>query len=247
MSGVERGLAVLEQLVGGETAATHGALARATGLPKSTLTNVLAELAELGYVAPAGRGYTAGRRLLSLGYRVTQRLGVPAQAPRAVRGVLEQLARDTGETTIFSVEVGATAAQAGAVLALDHVESPHPMRYVPGIGDLQPIGQTAAGHVLLAFSGRGAAAIPPETLVRRNPRVLVDADEIDAELERTRRRGYSLDDRALEGVTSIAAPWTDGRGRLIGAISIVGPTRACATCRPRSSRRYAAPSTGSSE
>jgi DNA-binding IclR family transcriptional regulator len=225
MSGAQRGLAVLEQLVSGETAVTHGALARATGLPKSTLTNVLAELTELGYVAPAGRGYTAGSVLLSLGYRITQRLGIPAQAPSAVHGVLEQLARGTGETTIFSVEVGATPTQAGAVLALDHVESPHPMRYVPGIGDLQPIGQTAAGHVLLAFSGRGAGAIPRETLVKRSPHVLVEVEAIDAELERTRRRGYSLDDRALEGVTSIAAPWTDSAGRLIGAISIVGPTQ----------------------
>jgi DNA-binding IclR family transcriptional regulator len=219
VSSAQRGLAVLEQLIDGDPAPTHGALARATGLPKSTLTNVLAELTELGYVVPSGRGYGAGSRLLSLGYRVTQRLGVPVQGPAAVHAVLEQLARDTGETAIFAVEVGATPAQAGAVLALDHVESPHPMRYVPGIGDLQPIGITAAGYVLLAFSGRDAGAI-----AAASPRSLDDAAAIDAELERTRRRGYALNDRALEGVTSIAAPWIDASGRLVGAISIVAPT-----------------------
>jgi DNA-binding IclR family transcriptional regulator len=218
VSSAQRGLAVLEHLVDGGASPTHGALARATGLPKSTLTNVLAELTELGYVEPAGRSYGPGSRLLALGYRITQRLGVPVQAPGAVRGVLERLARDTGETAIFAVEVGATPTQAGAVLALDHVESPHPMRYVPGIGDLQPIGITAAGYVLLAFSGRRAGVIPAAS-----PRSLDDA-AIDAELERTRTRGYALNDRALDGVTSIAAPWVDTAGRLVGAISIVGPT-----------------------
>jgi DNA-binding IclR family transcriptional regulator len=219
VSSAQRGLAVLEHLVDGGPAPTHGALARATGLPKSTLTNVLAELTELGYVTPAGRSYAAGGRLLALGYRITQRLGVPVQAPSAVHGVLEQLVRDTGETAIYAVEVGATPTQAGAVLALDHVESPHPMRYVPGIGDLQPIGITAAGYVLLAFTGRDASVIPAAS-----PRSLDDAASIDAELERTRNRGYALNDRALDGVTSIAAPWIDASGRLLGAISIVGPT-----------------------
>lgn len=224
MSAAQRGLAVLEQLVDADDAPTHGALARATGLPRSTLTNVLAELSQLGYVVPAGRGYSPGSRLLSLGYRITQRLGVPADAPSAVRGVLERLARETGETAIFAVEVGGTPALGGSVLALDHVESPHPMRYVPGIGELQPIGLTAAGYVMLAFSGRNAGAIPPGSLVKRSARTLVEPAEIDAELRRTRERGYALNDRAIDGVTSFAAPWHDGAGRLIGAISIAGPT-----------------------
>jgi DNA-binding IclR family transcriptional regulator len=218
MSGVERGLAILEQLAFGELTPTHGALARATGLPKSTLTNVLAELAELGYVVPAGRGYAPGSRLLTLAYRLTQRLGIPAQAPREVRGVLEDLARQTGETAIFSVEVGATSAHAGSVLALEHVESAHPMRYVPGLGDLQPIGRTAAGYVLLAFSGRDAAAIAPGS-----PRSITDTVELNTELAATRRRRYALNDRQIEGVASIAAPWIDGHGHLLGAVSIVGP------------------------
>jgi DNA-binding IclR family transcriptional regulator len=156
---------------------------------------------------------------LALGYRIIPRLGVPVQAPSAVHNVLEQLVRDTGETAIFAVEIGATAAQAGAVLALDHVESPHQMRYVPGIGDLQPIGITAAGYVMLAFTDRDARAIPAGS-----PRTLDDAEAVDAELRRTRSRGYAVNDRALDGVMSIAAPWTDSTGHLLGAISIVGPT-----------------------
>jgi DNA-binding IclR family transcriptional regulator len=226
VSGVSRGLAVLERLVEGETTPTHAELARELGLPKSTLSNVLAELAGLDYVVPAVRGFAAGPRLLSLGYRITRRLGVPPQAPAGVHALLERLARETGETITFAVEVGRTVDHAGDVLALDHVESPHPMRYVPGIGRLQPAGMTAAGYVLLAFSDRDASAIVAGSLVRRTPQTLVDAPAIDAELARTRERGYACNfDGSMEGVSSIAAPWNDGDGTPMAAFTVVGPTQ----------------------
>jgi DNA-binding IclR family transcriptional regulator len=223
-------LAVLEQLASRETPASHADLVRATGLPKSTLTYVLAELASEDYVARVGRHYALGTRFLTLGYRVARRLGVPLVVPEGVHELLERLARETGETAVFVVEVGRGTDHAGDVLALDHVESPHPMRYVPGIGELQPIAHTAAGHALLAFSGRDSRAIPPETLTRP-PAAPLDPAMIDAELQRTRRRGYARNNTG--GVTSLAVPWPAGGGPVIGAISIVGPTERMAADRRR--------------
>jgi DNA-binding IclR family transcriptional regulator len=225
VSGVTRGLAVLEKLVAAGAPQSHTELARATGLPKSTLTNVLAELAQLEYVLPAGKGYRPGARLLTLGYRIAHLLGVPPEVPERVHELLERLARATGETAVFSVEVGRTGERAGDVLALDHVESPHAMRYVPGIGQLQPLAHTAAGYVLLAFSGRDSRVLPPDTLYARTPDTLVDPAAIDAELLRTRRRGYARNvDRSTEGVTSIAFPWRGAGAEVTGAITVVGPT-----------------------
>jgi DNA-binding IclR family transcriptional regulator len=225
VSGVTRGLTVLEQLVAAEEPPSHTDLARATGLPKSTLTNVLAELTRLEYVDPVEKGYRPGARLLTLGYRLARRLGVPPEVPEGVHALLERLARDTGETAVFSVEVGRTPELAGELLALDHVESPHAMRYVPGIGQLQPVAHTAAGYVLLAFTRRDSRAIRPDTLFLRTPTTLVDPPAIDDELARTRRRGYARNvDRSTAGVTSLAFPWPRGSADVVGAITVVGPT-----------------------
>jgi DNA-binding IclR family transcriptional regulator len=225
VSSVQRGLRVLEHLVRADEPLTHGDLVRATGLPKSTLTDVLAELARLEYVVPNGRYFGAGRQLLAFGYDVVQRLGIQPHVPQAVHQLLERLAELTGETAAFAVEVGRNPAGAGYVLSLDHVTSPHPVRYVPGLGELRPIGQTATGFVLLAFTGRTAEVIAASTLVRLTPRTLVDIAAIDREIELVRRRGYALNvDATVEGVTAIAAPLFDAAQRLLGSISVAGPS-----------------------
>jgi DNA-binding IclR family transcriptional regulator len=223
MSGVERGLMVLEQLAGSESSLSHSDLVRATGLPKSTLTNVLTELRALGYVTTVGRGYTMGPRVAALGYRVLRQAHLPPDAPEGMSELLHRLADETGETAVFSVEIGRTPELAGEVIALDHAESPHAVRYVPGLGEPQAVADTAAGYALLAFTGRDASAIPPRS--KRSSAAPTTAPEIDAELTRTRRRGYA---RSLHqgptAVGSLAVVWPKPGPDAGGAISIVGPT-----------------------
>jgi IclR family acetate operon transcriptional repressor len=223
MSVAARVVAVLEHLAGAEEPPTHTELTHATGLSKSTLTRILAELAQLDYVEHADRRYSTGGRLYTLGYQLTRQLGIPHQAPEGIHDLLERLARETGETVAFSVEVGRTDEHAGQMLGLDHAESPNAIRYIPD-GKPVPIVNTAAGYVILAFTGRDSSAIPPEALQRKTPHTLVDPEAIDAELALVRRRGYACNfDGATEGVATIAAPWPDNR-RPTGAISVSGPT-----------------------
>ena len=59
----------------GKMSFTSRDLARATGMAKSTLTSVLTELIQLGYVVQLGKGYAPGSRLLSLGYQVAGKTG----------------------------------------------------------------------------------------------------------------------------------------------------------------------------
>ena len=66
---------------------------------------------------------------------------------------------------------------------------------------------TALGRALLAFTDRSARDLPPETLTKLTAASLVDPDEIDAELARTRERGYALNvGESPDDVGSIAAP-----------------------------------------
>jgi IclR family acetate operon transcriptional repressor len=56
------------------------------------------------------------------------------------------------------------------------------------------------------------------------PNTRTDPQEIRAELERVRERGYALDlEEFEEGVRCVAAPILDARGRAVAAVSVSGP------------------------
>jgi DNA-binding IclR family transcriptional regulator len=227
MSKAWRPLRLLVAIAGAEQPPTHTDLARSTGMPKSTISVLLHELEALGFVSSEEKRYVAGPALLSLGYQVTLRSNGDRRLAPGVRDVLEALAESTGESVALSIEVGGSDGTPGLVLAIEDVEGPQPVRFVRRrAGELMPMYRTAAGRVFLAFSGRSAAALPKESLERVTPATLVDPSEIDAELERVRRRGYALSvDESYEGVTSVAAPVPGDDGRPVAAISVSGPTQ----------------------
>jgi IclR family acetate operon transcriptional repressor len=201
MSAAARGLAVLEHLAGSAAPVTNQELADALGIPKSTLSDLMAELRALGYVQLVRQRYVPGPAMMALGYRTTQKLGTLG----GIRPSLERLASATGETVVYAVEVGGDTQTPGQVLLVDQVVSPNPIRYVAPVGHPRPMDQTAAGRVMLAFSNRVTPGGTPE-----------------AELERVRRQGFAVN-AAPSGATSIAGPVRDRRGELAGAISVSGP------------------------
>jgi IclR family acetate operon transcriptional repressor len=154
--------------------------------------------------------------LLALSHRLAPR----ARRDDALRDrwhpTLEALVAQTGETVTLAVEVGGDARHAGVLLAIDHVETPNPLRFVPGIGEPLPIEITAAGRVLLAFSGRSAAALAEHAQV--------DRQAFDAELALACEQGFAINE-AVDGVLTIAAPILDAEGRAVAAISVFGPTQ----------------------
>jgi IclR family acetate operon transcriptional repressor len=201
MSAAERALAVLEHLAMSPAPVTNQELAKALQIPKSTLSDLMGELRSLGYVQLVRQRYVPGPAMMSLGYRTTQRLGTLG----GIGPSLDRLAAETGETVVYAVEVGGDADTPGLVLLVDQVVSPNPIRYVAPVGQPRPMDQTAAGRVLLAFSGRSTGNGP-----------------LDAELERVRGQGFAVNASA-SGATSIAAPVRDRRGDIAGAISVTGP------------------------
>jgi IclR family transcriptional regulator, KDG regulon repressor len=203
MSAATRALRVLEHLaaVSGPVGARE--LATATDIPRSTLSDLMAELRTLGYVEQVAGGYAPGVALTLLGYKISQRLAVPEVLHRT----LQELAEGTGETALYSVELGADAQGAERVLIVDQVASPNPIRYVAQPLPPRLMTETASGRVLLAFSGREAPA----------------GSKLSAELALAREQGYYVN-VASSGATSIAAPVFDADGRLVGALTVSGPT-----------------------
>jgi DNA-binding IclR family transcriptional regulator len=225
-SGPDRTLRVLERIAVSVEPPSLTELGQQLGIAKSTLSLLLSDLRGLGYVSVLQRGYIPGPRLLTLGYQLAPRAAFESKLRVRLRPLLEALVAATSETAVLSVEVGGSSERAGVVLAVDQVESPNPLRFVPGIGQAQPMYRGAAGRVFLAFSGRSAASLPKGSLVKMTDKTLVDPAAIDAELRRVRAQGFAVQaDETIEGVVTIAAPLLGPDSWPLAAVSVFGPTQ----------------------
>jgi DNA-binding IclR family transcriptional regulator len=211
VSKTERAFLILERLTSGKPAPTHAELMRELDVQRSTLSDSLTELRDLGYVIVRDRRYLPGARLLTF----VRRASLHDDLAAAIRPSLVSLRDATDETAVWVMEDGGRGDTSGVVVSVDQVESEHPIRYVADIGMPYTMHGTAAGHAFLAFTGRSARVVPEADGF--------DPVALDHELERVRGRGFAL--RVERGsATAIAAPVHDKNGTLMGVISIIGPT-----------------------
>jgi DNA-binding IclR family transcriptional regulator len=204
---------VLDALAEGGELGTNE-LARRTGLTPSTVSRQLGTLVGTGlveYVAATGR-YRLGIRIVRLANAVLARLDVRAVA----RPHLEELVRATGETATLSVPGEEDA------VTVDFVPSAHYVRHVTQLGRPSIGHATAAGKVMLAYSG-GSLPAPP--LHAYTARTITDPAALAREIERVLRRGYA---EAIEerepGLSAIAAPVFGSSGELAAIVALQGPT-----------------------
>jgi DNA-binding IclR family transcriptional regulator len=62
-------------------------------------------------------------------------------------------------------------------------------------------------------------------LKRKTANTITDRDELFAELERIRERGYAYnDEEEIEGLVAVGAPVLDREGGVLGSLSVSGPT-----------------------
>ncbi|MDT3399378.1 IclR family transcriptional regulator [Streptomyces sp. B1866] len=187
-------------------------LARAMGLPKGTLHGILATLAAAGLVEqePRSGKYRLGAVLLHFGSRY---LDVNELRSRSLHSA-DTLAARSGE----AVWIGTP--HESQVLVIHHVFRPDDSAQVLRVGALLPAHGTALGKVLLAFAD---AMEPPKTLPPATGRTITDAEELAAELDRVRERGWAASVEELtEGQAAVAAPIRDQLGAAVGAIGVSG-------------------------
>ena len=213
---VERALDLLEELASGEALGVSE-LAGRTGLVPSTAHRLLATLARRGYVTQRrdSNRYAIGLRVLELASGLEDALA-------HLRRELESVQRATGETTNLVVLDGERA------VYVDQVQGSRSVRMFTIVGAAALAHTTAAGKAILAFG-------PPEDveglygrrdgLERLTPRTLTTVEAFIEDLERTKRRGYAIDNEEHEeGVSCIAAPVLGPDGLPRAAISISAPT-----------------------
>ena len=112
------------------------------------------------------------------------------------------------------------------VLIVLHVDSPHPLRFDQPPGTFVPVHASAIGKALLAFARDPAAEVAAlGDLGAFTAATLTSSDALVADLERTRARGWALNDGERHGgVRTMAAPISDRNGAVWAGVAIQGPT-----------------------
>ena len=217
MSSVERAFTLLTAVVGSPTAVGVRELARETGLPRSSVSRLVAPREGLGMVERTASGAVRpGPGLAAL----QPGSGRPApDLPTRLRPVLEQLAREHGENVALVVDDGDRA------LYIDEVASDSPISVPVSSGQRFPFHVVAPGLVLMAaWSDDRVESYLQEGLVTPTEHSIATADDLWARLRYVRRRGYAWTDQELDlEVNGLALPVGDADGRIVAAVSLYGP------------------------
>lgn len=189
-------------------------LAREVDLSKAVVHRILQSLASRSLVQ-AVRGdstYALGPAAIGLGTKAWSQLDVR----RVAAPVLQRLRDQTQETATLSVLVGHRR------IYLDQFESPREVKMVVEIGLQYPLHSGASSRAILAFLPKDFADDAVRDLRAVNPGL--DADAFLARLAEVREYGHatSINERGT-GAASIAAPFFDAGGHVLGSVSSSGP------------------------
>jgi len=215
-----KAFAVLEVLVRAQRAVTLSELMQATELPKPTLHRTLSLFEEAGFLArePGGRAYIVGERLSRFALDVLRSDAAAAER----RTVLRRVVGEIGESCNLAV------LQKGALIYLDRIEAPWPLRlHLPEGGVALPLHCCASGKLLLAHlpAIERQRLIELMSLQRFTERTITERAVLESELDRIVSSGYAVDNEEyILGVACVAVPVRNRQEEVIAAIAVQAAT-----------------------
>ena len=214
---VSRAIALLKAFDDVHPEWSLGDLSDHAGLNKTTVHRLLSALESEGLIVRTTKSghYRLGPELITLGGSAMRSNALRS----AARPELESLARETGESVVLEILMGAHT------LILDSASTSDPMSVSQEIGAKLPIHATSTGKILLALGPQCEIdRITGSPLAALTPNTITDAKTLRKQLETIRRQGYAQSGGELEiGFVSIAAPILDQDREIAGALGIGGP------------------------
>lgn len=194
-------------------------LSKRLKLHKNNVFRLLATLESRGYIEQnkVTENYRLGLKTLELGQTFVRQMGLLRQS----RPVLEALVRECNETSYVAI------LKDFHIIYLDVVETDLTVRVVPRVGSRLPAYCTAAGKVQIAYMSEEDLEqyLPTKDIKAMTPNTIIDRDQLKKQLRRVVEDGYAIDDEELDvGVRCVSAPIRDDTRRIIGAVSISGPS-----------------------
>jgi len=215
---LDRGLTLLRELaqVGSITLTD---LAIQADMPPSSTHRLLFTLQKHGFVEfnETTQEWQVGIEAFRIGNTYLVRTNLVEAARKILRGLMEE----TGETANLGITDN------GDVVFIDQIETHNPIRafFRPG----------TRGHMHASGIGKSLLA----DMLRRDvekiltlkgqpeftPKTLANADRLFADLEETRKRGWSIDDEErYSGMRCVASSIYNTFGEAVAGISVSGPT-----------------------
>ncbi|MFC5379905.1 IclR family transcriptional regulator [Aquipuribacter nitratireducens] len=211
-------LSVLRWLAAQAAPAPAAAIARGTGLPRSTTYHLLAELARQGFVVHLAeeRRYGLGVAAYELGH------GWSRQAPleRLARAPLHRLVTATGHTGHLAVLHG------NEVVYVIEDRAPRRAPLVSDVGVRLPAHLTATGRAVLAAlpAAHVRALFPDGDFVTRHGAGPTTLSALRALLVAVRAQGWAEEDgEVTPGFASVAAPVLDAADHPVAAVALTFP------------------------
>jgi len=217
LSSVKNALRILRSFSMDEPEKKIGELAESLGLNKSTVSRTMSTLASEGFVFkdPESKKYRLGLTILSLSGIVHTHMDIFRES----QPVLNKLVQELDETVHISI------LDNNEVVYLQKIECNHPVRFLTHVGKRNPPYSTSSGKVLLAFAKPEIVdQVIENGLNPYTKNTITDPNKLREHLAEIKNNKYafSIEEYSL-GVNSVAAPIYDYRGKVIAALTVVGP------------------------
>ena len=219
---LSRGLLVLSLVAAAGVPIGVTDLAKRAELDKGTTHRLASKLVELGYLRRDDDGkFMLGLHVLDLGFSYLASLDLRTQALPEMRRLHEEydgaitLAILDGTEIVYIERISPKGLQASMPV---------------GIGARLPVHCTAMGKVILAELPPPAlsALLGKMTLRKFTERTIVTRAAFEADLARTKERGFGITDQEMiDGLRAVAGVIFDRHDYPVAAVSIALPTAAC--------------------
>jgi IclR family transcriptional regulator, acetate operon repressor len=213
-----RALSILVALAECFEGLTLAALSKRLSLPPSTAHRLLTTLQRQRFVRfdSSSMSWRIGVQAFTVGSAFAQSSDVVALAKPYMRRLMEE----TGETINLYVLSGDGA------ICMAQVQSPQMIRAISRPGGALRMHRSAAGKAMLAHMPKDQVAdiVMKHGLPRATQNTIVSMRKLEADLAKTRERGFAIDNEEfILGLRCVAAPLLDERGTAQAALSVAGP------------------------
>jgi DNA-binding IclR family transcriptional regulator len=220
-SSIEKALEILLAFTPYNQALGTGEISQKLGLHVATASRILRTLADKGFLQqdPESKKFTLGPAASDIGRAYNNGLG--SNLVGMARTYIDELRNTLEETIVLEILSGNSTVMAYVA------EGPRRVRIAGTVGDRLPAHAAAGAKAVLAFLPEDVVeSFIAGHLPRLTENTITDPEAYKLELEKIRRKGYSLDKEEIDlGINAVGAPIFNHEGEPVAAVVAVGPAQ----------------------
>lgn len=212
---VSKAFELLEVLAENQDGPSLAQLAQKVGLSRNKTFRLLTTLCEMGV---ADRESVSGNyQLGAYSTALAHKLHMSSSVVNYAHPIMEELVRKHDEAVYMTV------IKDDEVLFVDMVDCDQQIKAAPLVGKSYPFFTNAAGKVMKALDSRELLEKVFKHPCRKSN--IPDLDRLESELQKIRHAGVAVDSGGFgEGISSVAVAVRDYAGKVVGAITMLGPS-----------------------